>query len=89
MDISVLLLTLNEEANLPACMAALSWTDDVVVLDSFSTDETVTIAERLGARVYQRAFDDFAGQQNDALDQTILTMVGAKLAARVLKPICH
>ena len=69
MGISVLLLTLNEAANLPACLEALAWADDVVVLDSFSQDETVAVAERLGARVYQRAFDDFAGQRNYALDQ--------------------
>ncbi len=68
MGISVLLLTLNEAANLPACLDALAWADDVVVLDSFSQDETVAVAERLGARVYQRAFDNFAGQRNFALD---------------------
>jgi glycosyltransferase involved in cell wall biosynthesis len=68
-SISILLLTLNEEANLPACLAAVDWCDDVVVLDSFSTDATVSVAERLGARVYQRKFDHFAGQRNHALDQ--------------------
>ena len=68
MSISVLLLTLNEAANLPACLAAVAWSDDVVVLDSFSQDDTVAVAERLGARVYQRAFDSFAGQRNHALD---------------------
>jgi glycosyltransferase involved in cell wall biosynthesis len=69
MGISVLLLTLNEAANLPACLGALAWADDVVVLDSFSQDETVAVAEQLGARVYQRAFDSFAGQRNFALDE--------------------
>ncbi len=69
MGISVLVLTLNEAANLPACLAALTWSDDVVVLDSFSQDETVAVAERWGARVYQRAFDNFARQRNYALEQ--------------------
>ncbi len=68
MSISVLLLTLNEAANLPACLAAVAWSDDLVVLDSFSQDDTVAVAQRLGARVYQRAFDSFAGQRNYALD---------------------
>jgi len=68
MSISILLLTLNEEANLPACLAAVNWSDDVVVLDSFSQDNSVDVAERLGARVYRRAFDTFAGQRNYALD---------------------
>lgn len=41
MSISILLLTLDEAANLPACLAAVAWSDDVVVLDSFSRDATV------------------------------------------------
>lgn len=68
MSISILLLTLNEESNLPACLAAVDWCDDVVVLDSFSADETMPLAKRLGARVYQRTFDHFAGQRNYALE---------------------
>lgn len=66
--ISVLILTLNEEKNLPACLAALSWTDDIVVLDSFSTDQTTEVARQHGVRVFQRKFDCFAGQRNYALD---------------------
>lgn len=68
MNISVLVLTLNEAANLPSCLAALSWSDDVVVLDSFSSDQTTEIARSLGARVIQRKFDSFAGQRNFGLD---------------------
>jgi hypothetical protein len=41
MSISVLILTLNEEINLPACLAGVAWSDDIVVLASFSTDRTV------------------------------------------------
>lgn len=69
MGISVLVLTLNEEANLPICLEAVKWSNDIVVLDSFSQDETVAAAKHLGARVYQRVFDNFAGQRNFALDQ--------------------
>lgn len=68
MSISILLLTLNEEANLPACLASVAWSDDIVALDSYSQDATVTIAEQAGARVHQRVFDNFAGQRNHALD---------------------
>ncbi len=67
--LSVLILTKNEEANLPACLASVKWCDDVVVLDSFSTDRTVDLARAAGVRVEQRAFDDFAGQRNHALDR--------------------
>lgn len=57
MSISVLIMTLNEEVNLPACLASLDWCDDIVVLDSFSSDRTVEIAQAAGARIYQRHYD--------------------------------
>jgi len=65
--VSILLLTLNEEQNLPACLDAISWCDDIVVMDSFSSDRTVELATKAGARVEQRKFDSFAGQRNFAL----------------------
>jgi glycosyltransferase involved in cell wall biosynthesis len=66
--VSVLILTLNEEQNIGTCLAALRGFNDIVVLDSFSTDQTVQIANSLGARAYQREFDNFAGQRNFALE---------------------
>lgn len=63
---SVLILTLNEEANLPDCIASTHGCEDVVVLDSGSTDNTCKIARKLGARVHTRPFDSFAGQRNHA-----------------------
>jgi len=51
MSISVLILTRNEERNLPACLHAVKGSDDIVVLDQGSTDETVRIAHEAGARV--------------------------------------
>jgi glycosyltransferase involved in cell wall biosynthesis len=65
--LSILILTFNEEKNLPGCLEALRWCDDIVVLDSNSTDGTVDIAGKFGARVYQRAFENFAGQRNFGL----------------------
>lgn len=67
MSVSVLILTLNEENNLPACLATLSRFDDVVVLDSHSTDRTTSIAQELGVRVVQRKFDNWAAHQNWAM----------------------
>lgn len=63
---SVLILTLNEEQNLPHCLASLADCDDIVVLDSGSVDRTVEIATESRARVFTRRFDDFAGQRNFA-----------------------
>jgi glycosyltransferase involved in cell wall biosynthesis len=62
--ISVLILTRNEEKDLPACLASVSWCDDIHVFDSFSTDQTVEIARESGATVTQRKFDNWAAHQN-------------------------
>jgi glycosyltransferase involved in cell wall biosynthesis len=62
--ISILILTKNEEQDLPGCLASVSWSDDVRVYDSFSTDKTVDIARAAGAIVTQRAFDNWAEHQN-------------------------
>lgn len=66
---SVVILTLNEEKNLPGCLASLRGCDDVVVLDSGSRDRTAEIALAAGARVVVRPFDTFAGQRNFADDE--------------------
>jgi glycosyltransferase involved in cell wall biosynthesis len=66
--ISILILTLNEENNLPACLETCRWSDDVHVLDSYSTDKTVEIAKAYGAKVWFRKFDSFAQHQNWALE---------------------
>jgi glycosyltransferase involved in cell wall biosynthesis len=68
MNVSILLLTLNEEQNLPACLDSVKWADDVVVLDSFSSDKTVEIAKATGARVIQRKFDNWSAHQNWAME---------------------
>lgn len=66
---SVLILTFNEERNLPRCLASVRECDDIVVLDSGSTDRTVEIARAAGARVEVRPFDNFAHQRNHAQRQ--------------------
>ena len=67
--ISVLILTLNEEINIADCLDSVSWADDVLVLDSGSTDRTVEIAEAKGDRVMTRPFDNFASQRNYGLQE--------------------
>jgi glycosyltransferase involved in cell wall biosynthesis len=67
MTVSVLILTLNEETNIAACVDSLEWSDDIVLLDSQSTDATRQIAAARGARTVVRAFDNWSAHQNWAV----------------------
>lgn len=69
MKVSALILTYNEERNIVACLESLKGIDDIVVVDSGSTDDTCVLAEMLGARVLTRTFDNFANQRNFGLDE--------------------
>lgn len=62
--VSILILTKNEETNIERCIESVAWSDDIVVFDSFSDDRTVELAEKLGARVIQRKFDNWSAHQN-------------------------
>lgn len=52
--VSILILTKNEEKDLPGCLESVAWSDDIHVYDSFSTDNTVAIAQQFNAQVTQR-----------------------------------
>ena len=62
--ISILILTKNEQQDLPECLKSVSWSDDIHVFDSCSSDRTVEIATEFGAKVTQRSFDDWSTHQN-------------------------
>ncbi len=66
--LSVVILTKNEEENIADCIKSAKWADEVVVFDAFSEDRTVEIARKLGARIIQHPFHDFAQQRNAALE---------------------
>lgn len=65
--LGAVVITFNESAHIADCLASLAFADETLVFDSFSTDETVMLAEQAGARVIQRTFDHFAAQRNAAL----------------------
>lgn len=68
-DISVFILTFNEAKHLERCIFSIKLlTDNIYVIDSFSSDETVNIARSLGARVYQNQWSNHANQVNWAID---------------------
>ncbi len=69
MTLSVVIITRNEAKNIQACLESVSFADEVIVLDSASTDETVQIAKEMGALVHQTEdFPGFGEQKNRALD---------------------
>ena len=65
---SIIVLTYNEEDTLQGCLDSVKWCDDVVVIDSYSSDKTCEIAKKSGARVFQNKFTNFAQQRNFAND---------------------
>jgi len=64
-----IVLTYNEEKNITRCLETLKFCDTVLVVDSGSTDKTVSLAKKTGATVLKHAFTDYSSQRNWAIDQ--------------------
>lgn len=69
LPVSVIVLTKDEEPNLPGCLASLIWAAEVVVIDSGSKDKTMAIARKAKARVYVNPWPGFTAQRNFALSK--------------------
>jgi glycosyltransferase involved in cell wall biosynthesis len=67
--LSVAIITKNEERNLARTLASVAFADEIVVVDANSTDRTVEIAGRFGAKVFHREWPGFAAQKNFAIQQ--------------------
>lgn len=67
--LSVAVIALNEAHQLRELVASLAFADEIVLIDGGSHDGTALLAQQLGCRVVQHAFDDFAAQRNRAIDQ--------------------
>lgn len=65
--LSVIIITKNEAANIRACLQSVAWADQIVVVDSGSSDETVQICRELGAQVHVHDWPGFGMQKNRAL----------------------
>ena len=68
-ELTVVILTKNEEQNILSCLESVAWADERVIFDCFSEDRTVELAERAGAQVMQHPWRDYANQRNAALEQ--------------------
>lgn len=68
-SIAALIITQNEEENIRECLESINWCDEIVLVDSYSEDQTVAISREYTEKIYLRKFDDFAAQRNYALEK--------------------
>src|SRR3989338_2345040 len=66
--ISVCIITHNEESNIRRCLESVKWAEEIVVVDSGSTDKTVEICREYTDKVYHRSFPGHIQQKNNTLD---------------------
>jgi glycosyltransferase involved in cell wall biosynthesis len=101
--VSVVVLTLNEEPNIRQCLASVEWAEQIVVVDSGSTDRTVSLARSLGAEVVEQPWLGFSAQREWALrlpmirydwvyfvdaDEWISPQLAAEIVAALADPDC-
>ena len=67
--ITAIIPTLNEESSIEEAIASVSFADEIIVIDSFSTDRTIELAGKHQVRIIQRKFDNFSSQKNYAIDR--------------------
>jgi glycosyltransferase involved in cell wall biosynthesis len=97
--VSVTIITKDEAANIEACLRSVSWADERIVVDCGSRDETVSLAERMGARVVRRDWPGYAAQKNVAsaeaahdwvlsidADERVTPELAAEIRARLATP---
>lgn len=84
--LSVAIITLNEEANLARTLASVRFADEIIVLDSGSTDATCAIAKAAGATIFTEPWKGFAAQKNSAIGKCTGTWVLSLDADEELSP---
>jgi len=73
--LSVAIITLNEEANLPRTLASVQFADEIILVDSGSTDRTLEIAQSFNAKVFTEPWKGFGAQKNSAIEKCTSTWV--------------
>lgn len=67
--ITAIVLTKNEEERIEACLESIKWVDEIIVVDSNSSDKTIEIAKKFGAKTFQREFDNYVNQKEWAMSK--------------------
>ena len=100
--VSVVVLTRDEEVNIRRCLESVAWAGQVVVVDSGSTDATVSIARSLGAEIVEQSWLGFSGQREFALrlplrhdwvyfvdaDEWVSPQLAAEIRTELQSPAC-
>jgi glycosyltransferase involved in cell wall biosynthesis len=101
--VSIVVLTLNEEINITRCLGSVAWAEQVVVVDSGSTDATVKLAKSFGAEIVEQPWLGYSGQREFSLrlpllrhdwvywvdaDQWISPQLAAEVSDRLRAPAC-
>ncbi len=87
MLLSVVIITLNEQENIGRCIRSVrAIADEVIIVDSYSTDDTASIAAKLGATVIMHPFQDYVDQKNYATGQATYDWILSLDADEVLSP---
>ncbi len=68
-DISVIIIAKNEESKIEECMKSISWADEIILVDGFSEDATVSITRKYTDKIYQRQWDGYGSQKQFALEK--------------------
>lgn len=67
--LSAVIITKNEERHIQSCLESLNWVDEIVIVDDYSTDKTVDIAQKYTDKIYRRHLDNFSNQRNFAAEK--------------------
>jgi glycosyltransferase involved in cell wall biosynthesis len=86
MRISIAILACNEAANLRRTLPSVAWADELVLVDSGSTDDTVAIAEQFGAKVFPEPWKGYGPQMNSAIDKCTSPWIFSLDADEVMTP---
>lgn len=87
-NLSITIITLNEEKKLPICLKSIkNLADEIVVVDSGSTDGTVGIAKNFNAKVFERKFDNYSNQKNYAASEATGNWILSLDADEEISPI--
>jgi glycosyltransferase involved in cell wall biosynthesis len=67
LKVSAVIITLNEERIIQKTLSRLHWCDEIIIVDSFSTDNTIAICKQFGCKIFSRQFDGYGSQKQYAV----------------------